>query len=71
MIRLLQHISGQDDKSLSYNGKDGNKRAVLGDTEGALRRVKGEGLVKSDSFVDNVSWISKGNKQSLWVDKLL
>lgn len=71
MIRLLQNISGKDDKGLSYNGKDGNKKAVLGDTERALRRVKGEGLIKSDLFVDNVSWISKESKQSLWVDKLL
>lgn len=60
MIRILQNISGKDYKSLNYNGKDGNKKAVLGDTEEALRRVKGEGLVKSDSLVDNISWISKG-----------
>lgn len=55
MIRILQNILGKDDKSLNYNGKDGNKKSVLGDTEEALRRVKGEGLVKSDSLVDNIS----------------
>lgn len=57
MIRLLQ--IGKDDKGLSYKGKNGNKKAILRDIEGA-QKDKGEELV--DFYK---------KKQSLWVDKLL
>lgn len=40
------NISGKDDKGQSYNGNDANKKAVLRDTEGILRRGREKGLLQ-------------------------